>query len=61
MHGDEPRHERFHFLTGSDLREIANRRRTLASYIKNQRLARILLDEADELDRRAAEASKDAG
>ena len=56
----EPRRDRFRFLTGSDLQQVAQRRRVLAKYVGDERLARFLLDEADELDRRAAETFRNA-
>lgn len=60
MEDYEPRHERFRFLTGSDLRQVANRRRVLAKYVGDQRLAKLLLDEAEDLDRRATETLRNA-
>ena len=57
----EPHHERFRFLTGSDVRQVANRRRILAKYVGDEDLAKLLLDEADELDCRATETLRNAG
>jgi hypothetical protein len=60
MEDHEPHQERFRFLTGSDLRQLASRHRILATHVGNERVAKILLDEADELDRRAAETFRSA-
>lgn len=60
MENWKPRHDRFRFLTGADLRQVAQRRRILAKYVGDERLARCFLDEADELDRRAAETFRNA-
>lgn len=60
MNNWQPRGDRFRFLTGSDLRQVAQRRRILAKYVADDRLAQCLLEEADELERQAAETFRHA-